>query len=52
MNNFPTELPTLADAGIAAMSANKPNAVNAIARALKRQEAAQFVKLEEIWGRG
>ncbi|MGL5065753.1 MAG: hypothetical protein ACRC62_37770 [Microcoleus sp.] len=45
-----TELPTLTDAGMAAIAANKPNAVIAIARMLKRQEDAQFARLEEIWG--
>lgn len=46
------ELPTLSGTGIAAIAENKPRAVAAIARALKRQEAAQFAKLEEVWGQG
>lgn len=47
------ELPSLADTGLAAMAENKPRAVAAIARALKRkeEEASQWAKVEEVWGK-
>lgn len=44
-----TELPTLTDAGFAALQEGKDNAVLAIARAMQRQNA-QNALLEAIFG--